>query len=164
MQKPYRNVWHMIGRGKAGWHASGIMDGNKTSSSGGNLLPYMWTPTNEMQDGYAREAIENALVYDADEAPYDEFSKLVIAGPMFEALLGEWEYELGILDHVHHILHPSDRYALTIESLKDLGIRSLSYIGVGIYEKLLRNILNVKIGHVHNGECVWEEVHATHTV
>lgn len=169
--KPYRNVWHLIGLGKAGWHASGLTDDNiQTTSSGGDLLPYMYIPSNNMQDGYACEAIENALVYDASDCPYDDFTRLVISGPMFNPSLNEWEYEHGILDHTRTLLPLAEREC-TLESLKALNIRSLSYVDVNIYKQLLSNIPNMKLGYIHNGEVTWQQkssinsvsAHAPHT-
>ena len=68
--------WNIIGRGKAGWHASGGNEWSNVSISGG---------TDPLK--YAQEADEGCLVYDADKADMNAFASEVIRGPMCDATL-----------------------------------------------------------------------------
>ena len=152
--------WYVIGRGFAGWHAEGI----NVSSSGGNLMPYTYW-TGEQCTGYLAEAAEGCLVYDAehlekDDAASDAFMHLVISGPMVKPSLqpdetdrfGDSERETALM------MSPAlggafKTYALAAQYEEFTG---LDYVGVGVYEALLRKVPGIKIGHVHNGSVVWE--------
>ena len=153
--------WHVIGRGFAGWHAEGV----NVSSSGGQLMPYTYW-TGEQCSGYLSEAVEGALVYDVshlerDEVASEAFMHLVISGPIVKPSLppdgvsrfGKSEREAALM------MSPAlggafKTYALAAQAE---GFSGLDYVGVGVYEALLRTVPGIKIGHVHNGEVVWEE-------
>jgi len=71
-----RITWKIIGRGHIGWHSDGLTaDGNKVSSSGGDLKDYL------------AESDPGTLVYDAMEANDGDFVAMVYAGPIVDATL-----------------------------------------------------------------------------
>jgi hypothetical protein len=74
--------WHLIGRGFAGWHSTGI----DVSSSGGRLGDYTYW-TGKRCDGYLKHAVEGCLVYDAKAADHASFRRLIISGPIVEPKL-----------------------------------------------------------------------------
>ncbi len=120
-------TWHVIGRGFNGWHATGI----NVRSSGGDLMPYTYW-TGAACAGYAAEAVEGALVYDAKHLRDDQdaalaFVKHVVTGPMLKPELTE-----------------------------DEGQTAFSFVTVKTFESLLRQIPGIKIGRVINGNVVWE--------
>jgi len=148
-----QNTWLIIGRGKAGWYADGVDErNNHVSSSGGDLNPYTYW-TGVLCKGYREEAQNDALVYDATDAPYEDFAHVVISGPMKNVLLAPFDYEAGF-GGIKGTLSPNTVF--TVESLKAMGIGSLSYIGLGIYESLLRQIPSIKFGYVLGGGGIFE--------
>ena len=118
-----KRQWAVIGRGKCGWHAEAAT--GLCSSSGGAF------------DSYLSEAIDGALVYDADGADYDTFASLVISGPMCK---------------------PSQGDERPYDPAKKWGYGSFCYVSVETYERLLRRIDDVKIGHVKGGVVEWVEL------
>ena len=137
-----RTEWSVIGRGKAGWHANA---GNVTSS-GGSLLPEFG------RSGYLAEAADGALVYDAEDAPYEVFARAVVSGPMVNPTIGAWECDHAIT-RICVAIAPVE--AITVDELRAQNIRSLDYIGIGLFEALLRSIHNIRIGHVSAGKVIW---------
>ena len=125
-----QNQWHLIGRGLNGWHAAGI----NVTSSGGQLEPYTYW-TGQECDGYAREAVDGAFVYDASEADPSIFARVVISGPMLHPELFSGWRKFGQDDFYPH---------------------SFDYVGPEIFERIYRMIPGMKFGHVQNGVCVWE--------
>ena len=149
--------WKVIGRGRAGWYADGgesqFGSASSVSSSGGMLEPYMYGST--QCAGYAAEAAEGALVYDASELRGDaaaQFAHLVIAGPMLDCHLAPYAY--SAIGGASGELSPD--YQITLAFLKGLGIGGLGQVGIGIKEALLRQIPGIRFGHVHAGVTVWE--------
>lgn len=145
----------IIGRGKAGWHSSGLStwDGGKTwnrcSSSGAMLETYL----SEAEDG--------CLIYDADAADTDAFARLVITGPMCDASL-----EPGT---VHPFGDDMKRAALgmlpglsggfeTLAAMAISGLGSLDTVAPDVYIQLLKErVPGVKTGKVINHLPVWDE-------
>ena len=152
------NIWHVIGRGFAGWHATGI----NTSESGGNLNDYRWN--DGMTKGYLSNAIEGALVYDAKHLEQTDsakdFFKLVINGPMVKPDLPPDAIERfsSKQRETAKLMMPGlsggfDTLAKLAQNEKFSG---LDYVGVKVYESLLRQIPGIKIGHVRDGAVVWD--------
>ena len=139
-------VYSVIGRGKAGWHASGrhawgegperISD---CSSSGGTLA------------GYLEQAEPGALVYDADASPYEAFARLVISGPMVKPQLDAHQWES--IGQCGEWYGPYD-----LDAMRAAGIHGLTYIGLGIFEALLRRMPGCRIGYVTDpGIVTWTD-------
>ena len=139
-------IYQVIGRGKAGWHASGRYAWGDTpdrvsdcSSSGGTF------------DGYVTQAEPGALVYDADASPYDVFARLVISWPMVKHGLGAYQWES--IGRCGEYYGPYD-----LDAMKQAGIHGLTYIGIGIFEALLRRVPNLRIGYVTDpGIVTWND-------
>jgi len=153
------NKWHVVGRGFAGsWHAEEI----NVSSSGGSLTPYTYW-TGEKCTGYLAEAIEGALVYDAEHLERDEvaskaFIHLVISGPIVKPSLPPDEVDSFSASDKKCALEMSPALGGAFKTYALLaqceGFGGLDCVGVGVYEGLLRRIPGIKIGHVHNGEII----------
>lgn len=142
-QKEKEN-WLKIGRGFAGWHA------NKDccSSSGGTLEVYL------------EEAAEGCLVYDAEGTDFSVFAELVISGPLVKYTLPP-----GAVERFSDEDRAAARRMLpglsggfdTIATLaQSLTYTGLDYVALDVYEALLRGIPNIKIGHVRNGQVIWD--------
>ncbi len=101
--------------------------GINVRSSGGDIEPRVWWADGHTIPPYQANAIDGALVYDASEADIDAFSKHVIAGPMVNPALDT-----------------------------DEGTGALQYVTVATMERLLRDIDGMRLGHVQDGEIVWE--------
>jgi hypothetical protein len=148
--------WAVIGRGFNGWHATGV----NVSSSGGSLDPYTYW-TGEKCQGYAGEAIEGALVYDASEAEGAAFIAHVMSGPMVDPGLppeGIDRFSQASKDTAL-LMAPAlgggyQTLAVLAQSEKFTG---LDRVGVAIFEGLLRKVPGVKIGKVHNGAVAWDK-------
>jgi hypothetical protein len=128
-----RSQWHIIGRGKVGWHA----DAPNVRSSGGDIEPRVWHVDGSRMAPYQETAREGAPVYDAIDADYEAFARFVIRGPMVDCNLApdEWD-KLGHDDPLP---------------------KSLDSVGVERYVNLLRaRVPGVRFGRVHNGEIEWE--------
>jgi len=135
----------IIGRGKAGWHAAA----HNMSSSGGTL------------DGYVAQAAEGALVYDADGADYDAFARLVISGPMVDpGLPAGGVHRFMDRESAARMAGPGglDGAFQTLATLaQSESYSGLDYVACDVYERLLRTIPGVKIGHVRNGLIEWDD-------
>lgn len=138
--------WKVIGRGLVGWHAKS--DG--CSSSGGDL------------EGYVKEAVDGCLVYSAEEADREQFITSVIVGPMVKTSLPPNKVErFSVEDRecaldmvtVGGLSGGFRTYALMAQSEMFSG---LDYVGVGVFEGLLRRIPGMRIGHYVEGEVIWE--------
>ena len=131
-------VYGVIGRGKAGWHATGkYWQGNRWShcSVSGMVGP----------DDHAGEA-EGALVYDADAAPYDAFAHVVFSGPMADNTIpaGMVERAFGTWPRTFETYDPAS------------PPRGLDSVAVDVYERILREVPGVRFGRVVSGKVVWE--------
>jgi hypothetical protein len=131
-----RAKWQIIGRGWVGWHAAAV----NVSSSGGQLEPYAYGST--PCAGYAAEAEDGALVYDASEAERDAFARLIIAGPMPTPGL-----ESGMM--VRGFGSGPQPW--------DGEIHGLDRVALDVYERLLRQVPGVKFARVRGGQVQWEE-------
>jgi hypothetical protein len=138
MSKRYK----IIGRGLAGWHADagtvetgGINGGGtystKESSSGGSL------------ENYVSKAVKGCLVYDASEADADIFSNHVYTEPMVDVDLPAGNIRMAL----------SKEAEAFVSGIK---LRSIDYVSIDIFEKMLRRIPGMKFGKVMKGKVVWE--------
>jgi hypothetical protein len=117
----------VIGRGKAGWHARV----SNISSSGGAL------------EKYVSEAVENCLVYDADNVDYDMFWDIVVKGPMADTSLPE--------KTVKKFIENETRLVTDQEQF-----RAFDSVSLDVYETILRQLPGMKIGRVTHGRVIWE--------
>ena len=150
--------YHLIGRGFAGWHATGVENGNEVRSSGGNIDPYKYWAGQDCL-GYRQEAIEGALVYDAahlesDPVASKAFTHLVFAGPMFSPSLRPNEivhFSIGAkrVDIVY------DDRDITF-GFEGAMVGSLDSVGVDIFKKLLKQVPGIKLGKIVKQEVIWE--------
>lgn len=132
--------YKLIGRGFAGWHATGtsIVGGKacRTDSSGGG-----WE-----LERYLETAEDGALVYDAahleaDPATYAAYVTHVVKGPMANP-----ELPAG---HIQGVISPAKKW-------QGEKIRSLDTVALDIFERLLRELPgDVKIGRVKDGKVNW---------
>jgi hypothetical protein len=152
--------WLIIGRGKNGWHASAV----NCSGSGGSLEPYLWN--GEQRPGYAGEAPDGAVVYDASEAPFEAFVDLVCRGPILKCdrsgcerfrdhaalarMLGPGGLEGGFQTIGQHVLRESPK------GYQGTGLSSVDYVGWDVYRPLLERLGGVRFGVVRGGKVVWE--------
>mgnify|MGYP001589621265 CR=1 FL=1 len=151
--------WAVIGRGFNGWHAAAP----NVTSSGGHLDDYLWR--GEPTTGYASEAAEGALVYDAeaceaDEAGRNAYIDLVLRGPMLDCALppdGVSKFSLEGRQAARRMLDGLQGAFATYATLaQDEKFTGLDYVGLGIYEALLRRVPGIKIGRVRGGKVIWE--------
>lgn len=145
--------WEIIGRGKAGWHANA----KNVTSSGGDLNPYTYW-TGEKCSGYAKEAAEGALVYDAKDADENAFAALVISGPMVDpSLPPEAVNKFGGADAAAQ-MRPglAGAFGQLADAAQSPTYSGLDYVGLGIYRRLLAAVPGVKFGRVEGGIVVWE--------
>lgn len=150
-----RPRWSLIGRGLAGWHATA----KSMTSDGGQLEPYTYW-TGERCAGYAAEAEEGALVYDASKADAVAFVNLVVMGPMVDPGLDPHEVR-KFDDHeaLGRMLPALEGGYATVAAATLAGLCSLDCVGVGVYEHLLRKVNGIRIGRVHGGRVEWEAPH-----
>ena len=140
-------VYGIVGRGKAGWHALGMSGPHEVSSSGGTC------------EGYASDSPDGTLVYDAEEADYSAFVKLVCGGPIVRPNLMPHEVQrFGAADKatLFGMLPALKGGFATIAAIAATDLSSLDYVGVGVYEALLREVPGVRFGRVQSGKVVWE--------
>lgn len=130
---------HLIGRGLVSWFAEGLNEDNNCISSMGAANA----------EEYISDAIPGALVYDASEVDPALYRVHVINRPLLDLRLQpnqfkeflEWSYQ-PIQEH-----SPGS-------PLPDL--HSLDYVGIGLYETLLRAVPGIKIGRVFGDAISWE--------
>lgn len=139
-------MWKVIGRGRAGWHASA---GN-TSSSGGSL------------EHYLKEGAEGALVYDADHLEglsASRYYQFVVNGPMPDSSLAPDEgqrFSDSTRERAARMIPGmSGAFEALASAAQDPAYTGLDRVGLNIYESLLRKIPGIKIGHVRSGVVVW---------
>jgi hypothetical protein len=146
-------TWHVIGRGLAGWHASGV----NVSSSGGDIRDgEYWT--GEPTIKYLSEAIDGALVYDAREADPDAFTRLIVSGPMVNPALDPAEVSAFVDRYAAVRMAPmlGGEYAQLAEAAQAPTYTGLDYVGVAVYRELLRTVPGIKLGTVRAGVVIWE--------
>ena len=139
--------WKIIGRGKYGWHAETGM----SRGSGGTL------------EGYVKEAEPGSLVYDAMDADDEKFTHLVISGPMPNTDLG-WDQVRRLPQEYRSaaasMLGPgglSGDFAALAVACQDQEFSGLDYVGLGVFEALLRQVPGMRIGRVNDsGGVDWE--------
>jgi len=125
--------WAIIGKGFAGWHAEDTT--GKVSSSGGQL-----------EDRYASEAIDGALVYDASNVEYSTYSAFVIRGPMVNPGL-----PAGM---IRKMLDTPRKFEPAVDRIGN-GI-ALADVALDVYESFLRQVPGIKFGRIHKGRVLWE--------
>lgn len=145
MKEKQKDNYKVIGRGKAGWHARTT----NMSSSGGSL------------ETYVDQAAENCLVYDADETDYDLFAKLIIGGPMVDVDLPENTVDRFTCEDRLTAKAMLPDFSGGFEKLAKMAIenenfRGLDKVSIDVYERLLRTLPGMKIGHVIRGQVKWE--------
>ena len=132
-----KNEWFVIGRGFAGWHAKGV----NVRSSGGDIVPRTYW-TGARMASYLEDAVDGALVYDAEALEGTDaesaFTRQVVSGPMCDPSLPP--------DGVLRYCEPTDGKEFT----------SFDMVGVAVFERVLRQIKGIKIGHVRDGAIEWE--------
>ncbi len=159
MPRCHKLTWRIVGRGLAGWHASGVEEGNRVSSSGGSL------------EEYVAEAVEGAPVYDAEDADAGAFVHFTMAGPMDDATLPPGKVKL---------FKEREKLAAMLPALgggfKTIGMMGLArepgegkYEGLGSIdsvatdvwiEMLRRHVSGVRFGMVSGGRVEWEDERA----
>ena len=147
------DIWKVIGRGFNGWHAKA----SNCSSSGAYA-------ENDC-DVYAKEAADGCLVYDAralERTPHAAaFVKHTISGPMVNVDLdpqGVRRFNDSDREAAARMLPgPSGGFeTIAAMAIVDKTYSGLDYVGVGIYEALLRKIPGIRFGRVQAGVIVWE--------
>lgn len=147
-------IYHVVGRGMAGWHAKGI----NVSSSGGDLDNGMYW-TGEPTIGYRHKAIDGALVYDAKDADPAAFARLIISGPMVDPALPP-DGVSRFADHetaarMAPVL--SGAFQTIALAASSPGYSGLDTVGVSVYRELLRAVPGIKIGTIRTGGTIdWE--------
>jgi hypothetical protein len=138
MGRKGKEVWKVLGRGFADWHGSA-----PGHSVNGAALERM------IPDA------EGALVYDAEGADADAFTRHVISGPMLS-----WDVPAG---HVYRFAQPQtcgnwveDR-RLFAEPWNGQELGGFDYVSLDVFEALLRRVPGIRIGRVRRGAVAWEE-------
>lgn len=136
----------IIGRGKYGWHSNGTSNGNKCSSSGGNL------------EYYLSEAENGTYIYDAMDADLESFTNFVYSGPMVDPTL-----EPGTVNKFNDtktligMLPGLEGGFRSLATLALGDITSLDYVAPDVYMCMLKEqVTGVKVGKVYDGKVVWE--------
>jgi len=161
------DLYTVIGRGKAGWHASRP----GCSSSGGTLEPISGTYADGRawtRPGYLAEAKEGCRVYDASEAEYGAFASFIISGPMLSTELGDEQddcFSKADADAARRMLPglsggfevlAAHAIAGTEQARLARQYGGLDRVGWGVYRRLLGAVGGVRFGVVRNGAVVWE--------
>jgi hypothetical protein len=136
----------LIGRGKSGWHAHGLSDGNKCSSTGGTL------------EGYLAEAEDGTPIYDAEQAEMGAFSRFVITGPLEDCSLAPGEVKKFSEHKTLAMMVPAMGGVFkTIAAHALAGISSMDYVSTEVWLAMLKErVSGVKFGTVRNHAVVWE--------
>ena len=143
-----RTTYYMIGRGFAGWHASGLDGGNRTSLSGYDM-------GDEPPAHILKEAAEGALVYCAahledDPTAGDAVRSFVIGGPMVDVTLPAGT--ISAFGHHQTLARMAPDLEGAFAGLARLaldGVGSLDSVSTDVYAALLREkVPGVRIGHV----------------
>ena len=149
--------WQVIGRGKAGWHAKSLA----CSSSGGELEQRRYASgAVSPGPGYAAEALDGALVYDAEQADEAAFRDFVISGPMLDLHLppgGVRRFGAEGRETARRMLPGlAGAYRTLAAVAQSESYTGLDQAGLGIWERLLRAIPGVRFGRVRSGQVEWE--------
>lgn len=149
-----KTKWAIIGRGRAGWHAAA----KNVTSSGGSLEPATYW-TGAPIAGYAAEAEDGALIYDARDADEDAFSALVISGPMCDPGLppegiNRWNDHDAAARMAPGLSGAFHDLAIAAQSEHYSG---LDYVGIAVYRRLLEKVPGVRFGRIRNGVAVWDD-------
>jgi hypothetical protein len=135
-----KNVtYKVIGRGQASWHADAGMVEHGMVSGGGQYTTRESSNGGTLE-GYAAEAVEGCLVYDAEGADADAFIDHVYKGPMVDV-----DLPAGCM-----------RKALSDKVESFTGASSIDHVALDVFEGLLRKIPGIKFGRVVKGRVVWE--------
>jgi hypothetical protein len=134
--KMNKDSWAVIGKGFSGWHANGKTYGNcKTNTS-------TYDPSEACLVRFAIDGEEGALVYDASGSDEEEFTKLIISGPMVNVDL------------------PSQSCQRLFEEVTpystEVKLSSIDYVSPDVYREMLSKIPGVRLGHIEGGKVVWE--------
>jgi len=154
MPRCRRRIWKIIGRGLAGWHAAGIEEGNRVSSTGGTL------------EDYVSEAEEGAPVYDAEDADVGAFVHFTMAGPMDDVTLPPGKVKLfkdraklaAMLPALGGGFKTIGMMGLAREpgEGKYEGLGSIDSVATDVWlEMLRRHVPGVRFGHVGSGRVQW---------
>jgi hypothetical protein len=142
-----KDKYVVVGRGKAGWHASLISGGNVCSSSGGTL------------EHYLADAQDEVFIYDASDAKYETFASFVFKGPMLDITLAPDEID-SFGDHktLKSMLPGMSGGMETLGAMALTGLTSLDRVGINVYLKLLKSFVpKTKFGIVKNHKIVWDQ-------
>ncbi len=95
--------------------------------------------TGEACKGYASEAAEGCVVYDASEADSAKFISLVVSGPMLRMDLGDETEKFGpdLKDAAARMLPGLEGSFASLAQLAIAGYSSLDYVGWPVYRRLL---------------------------
>jgi hypothetical protein len=155
MTTTHDRPYHVIGRGFNGWHAVGI----NVRSSGGDLENgTYWTgaPTT----GYRFQCVPDALIYDASEAEYSVFARLVISGPMVDpALAPDAGSRFGDRETAARMAPGLSGDLQTVAMMAAAPTYGgLDTVGVNIYRDLLSRVPGIKIGRIDaDGTVIWQD-------
>jgi len=141
--------YKIIGRGKASWHAdAGTVEHGNIGYNGGGTYTTRESSNGGTLEGYAAEAVEGCLVYDAEGADADAFIDHVYKGPMVDV-----DLPAGCM-----------RKALSDKVESFTGASSIDHVALDVFEELLRQIPGMKFGKVVKGRVVWEDPAANEPV
>lgn len=146
--------WAIIGRGRAGWHAAA----KNVTSSGGTLEPATYW-TGAPIAGYAAEAQEGALVYDARDADEAAFTHFVISGPMVDpGLPPEGVNRFDDKDAAARMApFMAGAFQVLAQAAQLDDYSGLDYVGIAVYRRLLAQVPGVRFGTIQNGIAVWDD-------
>jgi len=150
-----KHEWYVIGRGLAGWHASGI----NVSSTGGDLEPRAWW-AGGMTTGYLAEAVDGCLIYDASEADARAFTAFILSGPMVDPKLQPGEIARFTDQAAAARMAPlmsGGFKTLATRAATDRDFHGLDSVSVSVYRGLLAAVPGMKLGTVQGGVIVWDE-------
>lgn len=143
----------LIGKGRSGWHASGISQYGTVSCSS-------YDTREEQLNKFVADAEDGALVYDASKAG-PEFETMVISGPMFDPKLPPDGVNRFTKDDRATMFRMIPGLGGAFKDIAKAGMSEaycgLDMVGSKIYEELLSVVPGVRIGHVQDGKVVWKE-------
>ncbi len=147
------DVLKLIGKGRNGWHASGVGQWGTVSCSS-------YDTREEQLLKFAAQAEDGALVYDASKAGA-EFEVMVLSGPMFDPKLPPDGVDRFTKDDRAAMARMMPGLGGGFKDLAKAGMREtfcgFDKVGSKIYEEILSAVPGVRIGHVHGGQVVWKE-------
>lgn len=142
-------TWLVIGRMKAGWHASAA---GGASSSGGTLEKYL------------TEAADGAAVYDGDACDYGDCAQHVMCGPILQAGMygvkrfgrDDRQAASRMLPGLSGGFDTMVQLALVQGETDGDKYGSLDSVDWPTYKRLLSKLSGIRFGTVRNGQVVWE--------